>query len=652
MNLKNSMMLDSEVEIEAKRTLLQRLYEESTGLGLVGLGAAFVVAYIFKEVIPFKLLVLFLMLYIFTTLMRFVTRKRFYSKTFEDIDINLWSRVAILGAMSSGLIWGALGWYYTPEWPVSLILSMIMIYTGLIAGVHTSYAIFPSVFAAFLFSAITPLFVNILSNGEYILALLFIIYATVMFLSSFHIQSFMKENVLTAIINKRVIDENIFLTDSLKKQNDVKEKVLMGAELGYWDWYPQSHKHFVSQRWLNMLGLNRDDITNMEKDFLERIHPQDKFAVLLQIEDAIEKQNSYIVHLRMRKKTGDYIWIEGSGACVEWDSEGQPLRLSGTHRDISEEKGIQQAYEKQRIRMNALFDLNPNITIITNKNGLLEGNHAFLEFFSEYANISEFRSQHNCICEFFELVNDATYLHPSKGNWIEMALNDKNAQVNITKNAKIYNFQVVARKMVFTEGDEYIVTFNDTTERYKLQIELQENALHDPMTKLYNRRYHNHAFTSMHATASRLKGRLGFMMIDIDNFKKYNDNYGHDKGDDTLIQTANIIQSCFSRSSDVVSRLGGEEFGVIVADMSEQDIMDQANLVCYKVLNADIPHLYNDNLSVITISIGVGSCDFGTTYKSTDQLYKEADLALYESKHLGRNRVTLFRTNIQEDERD
>jgi diguanylate cyclase (GGDEF)-like protein/PAS domain S-box-containing protein len=525
---------------------------------------------------------------------------------------------------------------------------MFIIYTGIIAGVHNSYALFPSVFAGFMFPATLPLLLHLLHHQEYILSLIFTIYLVTMFRSSYRVSQFLKEKTRNLLINTDIMRENTRLHRSITEENEQKEKVLQGAELGYWDWYPQSSEHQVSSRWLEIIGATRDDIAADEKDWQERIHPDDRLSVMLQIEEAIENKSPYIVQFRMRHKAGHYVWIEGSGAVVEWDDEGRALRLSGTHKDISEQKQLQKVFEEQRIHLKAIFDLNPNITIISSGQALLNANYAFFELFSDYEDLEAFIHKHECICNLFELVDHPDYLHPSKGNWVEAASLYRHKQARIIHKGKAYNFDVIGKKVTFTEGVQYIITFNDTTERYNLQRQLEEKAIKDPMTGLYNRRHYNQAMESMLATAGRLKGKLGFIMFDIDNFKKYNDNYGHDKGDEALIKTARIIKECFTRTSDVVCRLGGEEFGVIVTDMDEAELMRQAKMICRRVYDAGIVHEHNNALGVVSISVGLSWCDFTQSRKSADTLYKEADIALYASKTAGRNRVTVYCDELEQ----
>jgi len=130
-------------------------------------------------------------------------------------------------------------------------------------------------------------------------------------------------------------------------------------------------------------------------------------------------------------------------------------------------------------------------------------------------------------------------------------------------------------------------------------------------------------------------------MFDIDHFKKYNDMYGHQAGDECLKQVADLLQSVFHRSTDLVARFGGEEFVVILFDTDQSAAMTLAEKAHDTILNAAIAHTGNEQ-GVVTICGGVATTNHRGPVKNSETLLKQADEALYQSKELGRNRITLF----------
>ncbi|MCD6172542.1 MAG: diguanylate cyclase [Sulfurimonas sp.] len=148
---------------------------------------------------------------------------------------------------------------------------------------------------------------------------------------------------------KYILEKNI-----KKKTKDIEEfnlllnNVIKGANLGYWDWYPQTKEYFVNERWLEMLGLSKSDITNTQSDWQDRIFKEDLKYILSIVADAIEKNKPYTIEFRMRHKNGNYIWIKGSGSVVERDSLNRVIRMSGTHADITQRKEAQAILLKQK----------------------------------------------------------------------------------------------------------------------------------------------------------------------------------------------------------------------------------------------------------------------------------------------------------------
>lgn len=161
----------------------------------------------------------------------------------------------------------------------------------------------------------------------------------------------------------------------------------------------------------------------------------------------------------------------------------------------------------------------------------------------------------------------------------------------------------------------------------------------DELTGLFNRRHFNEIFPKERMRAKRDGKLFGFMLIDVDNFKAFNDTYGHPKGDQVLVAIAQTLQHQLNRSCDYTFRLGGEEFGVIVSGAAmDIDIMDIAYRLKEAVENLAITHTANQPYDVITISIGV---QILTPDNPASQavVYQEADDALYQAKHKSRNCV-------------
>ena len=164
-------------------------------------------------------------------------------------------------------------------------------------------------------------------------------------------------------------------------------------------------------------------------------------------------------------------------------------------------------------------------------------------------------------------------------------------------------------------------------------------SIRDPLTGLFNRRYMQEALAQEQHRATRNHAKLAVFMIDIDHFKQYNDTFGHDGGDAVLHALGTFLKSSVRRS-DIVCRYGGEEFAVISSPSTEEGALDQrAEKIRRGASLLKLKHA-NHDLGVITLSIGVAI--FPDHAEDVMAIVKAADVALYEAKRGGRNRVLMF----------
>ncbi|WP_157197005.1 sensor domain-containing diguanylate cyclase [Marinomonas sp. S3726] len=162
----------------------------------------------------------------------------------------------------------------------------------------------------------------------------------------------------------------------------------------------------------------------------------------------------------------------------------------------------------------------------------------------------------------------------------------------------------------------------------------------DSLTKIANRRLYSRTLIREIAMASRTSEPLSLLMIDIDCFKLYNDNYGHDFGDTVLQEVAQVITKSLTRTTDFVARYGGEEFVAIMPATGADGALIMAEKVRANVEALAIEHLYSSVVPKVTVSIGVSTLRGSQLDKVA--LFKQADHALYIAKEKGRNQVSAF----------
>ncbi|MBS1209900.1 MAG: diguanylate cyclase [Proteobacteria bacterium] len=210
-------------------------------------------------------------------------------------------------------------------------------------------------------------------------------------------------------------------------------------------------------------------------------------------------------------------------------------------------------------------------------------------------------------------------------------------------NGQICGFVGITRNI--EERRSYQLKLEEANQQLKTQLAeisalqrlLEEKAVRDALTGLYNRHYLHETLSRELARARREKTSLAIVMMDLDLFKTINDTYGHATGDQVIRMTATILQQG-SRESDIACRYGGEEFLVVLPDISLEHALMRAETWRTAIADAHLPH--EGGTIQTTASLGISI--FPGQADDIDELLAAADAALYASKHRGRNCVSVF----------
>jgi len=197
-------------------------------------------------------------------------------------------------------------------------------------------------------------------------------------------------------------------------------------------------------------------------------------------------------------------------------------------------------------------------------------------------------------------------------------------------------------RLVRARADQLAILVEERTAELRAsQHELEQLAHFDTLTALPNRRLFTDEFDRM---CAREKGdEFTLLLIDVDDFKAINDNYGHDAGDAFLVEASNRLQSAV-RSTDRVARLGGDEFSILLIGSHDEEWLHK---ICDRIVDSfSAPVSFNDVTIQTTVSMGVAS--FPKDGDTQEILYKSADIALYEAKRLGRNNWQRYRPELQQ----
>ena len=183
-----------------------------------------------------------------------------------------------------------------------------------------------------------------------------------------------------------------------------------------------------------------------------------------------------------------------------------------------------------------------------------------------------------------------------------------------------------------------LINHLSTRDAERRESMFQHLADTDSLTELFNRRYFNDAHEQHFALSLRYQRTYSLLLLDLDYFKKVNDEYGHSAGDLVLKNTATVLNQTL-RFNDLVARIGGEEFAVILPETSKEEALKVAEGIRIGI-NTHKFKINNDKSIHISVSIGVQS--WNDDVKSPTQLLKQVDLALYHAKETGRNKTVYY----------
>jgi diguanylate cyclase (GGDEF)-like protein len=212
----------------------------------------------------------------------------------------------------------------------------------------------------------------------------------------------------------------------------------------------------------------------------------------------------------------------------------------------------------------------------------------------------------------------------------------------------MYGFIIFGEKILNTPYSNFELEYIGQVMKFA-SVSLQNNinyrrAIYDSKTRLYNHSYFSLRLEEEFARIKRRHADIALILIDIDFFKKLNDKYGHLAGDKMLAHISALIQSCL-RDEDIAGRFGGEEFIIMLIQCDEA----QALLVSERIRNAieQSPLMYDKDEIKSTISAGISSVKKGSKIYP-DDLIKQADIALYQSKRNGRNQITIYKEGMSD----
>ena len=504
---------------------------------------------------------------------------------------------------------------------------------------------------------------------------------------------FAKDGRLDAI-HAMLIDHtaNRYIESKLTETNQQMRLLLDASGLGTWDWNIQSDVSKVNRRWCEMLGLDYELFDSSSLFWRQLIHPADQAGLDAELQRHLDGQTPvFNTVYRMKHQDGHWVWIETYGKVVTRDSQQQPVRLAGTHRDITAKKEAELLETKQRQLLSfinkaqaiylrtgdlseACREVLAELTEIADSQFAFIGQmlphngqqslfiHAITELSwnERSSQLVELYQQGQLYFDSFDnlfgkvissqtlLISNEPASHPAAEGapggypkifrFLGLPIMLKDGLVGMIGLANKFSDYSAADAAFLQPLCDALAGLFYAVEQEQARVRAEEQlknlAMTDPLTGIPNRR----AFIEHCARLKNSPTGYVLAILDIDHFKRVNDTYGHATGDEVIKLIGRKLQFCL-RSDDYSARLGGEEFALLI----EHTEIDMVHLLLENLrleISAEVVHTADADVSV-TVSIGARYVPAGEVEDLHLQM-ADADVALYKAKENGRDCLMWF----------
>ena len=430
------------------------------------------------------------------------------------------------------------------------------------------------------------------------------------------------------------ITERVQAKEAILHTQSALEQAQHIAHIGSWDVDIVNDKLTWSDETFRIWEIDKTKFAATFSAFIETVHPEDREKVINSYNNSIADKTSYQIEHRLLFSDGRVKYIQERGEPY-YDESGRPIFFIGTSLDVTERKRFEGLVSLQN---HALDHIGEAVYLVDEQARICHINKAACNMLGysheELLAIKIYELDPNYYPENWqnhwkELMQKGTItletLHKSKlGELIPIEVN-ANA---IQHEGQVFNFALV----------------RNITERKLFEEKMYHQASYDFLTGLPNRRLLLDRLKEEIIKARRSQSNVSLLFIDLDHFKEVNDTLGHDQGDLLLIQAAQRIQLCI-RESDVIGRMGGDEFVVILTGLTEPEYLGR---VVQNIIDAmSMPFSLDSNISYISASIGIAN--YPSDVDNMASLISAADQAMYVAKERGRNGFSFFTPNMQKE---
>lgn len=440
--------------------------------------------------------------------------------------------------------------------------------------------------------------------------------------------------------------ERAELTHQLSISQERYALAVSGANDGIWDWDLVHQKMHYSPRWKSMLGLGAPNEGDSIRDWVTRVHPDDRSTFLQELRSHIKGYGLDLEHrlhceYRILHTDSTYRWVVTRGQALR-DRSGRAYRIAGSQTDITHRKQLETELFKEKELAQITLHSIGDAVITTDEKGLIKDFNPVAERLTGWSASEAKQKPISQVCTFVDgehqpLENPALQAISKK-----TTISFSNHPTLISRTGEEFAIGDSAAPIRSSNGDIVgtVLVFHDVTEERGRAKQLAWQATHDPLTHLYNRPKFIQSVEDAIINAKEQQTHHVLCYMDLDHFKAVNDTCGHAAGDQLLKQIADLWRSQI-RASDVLARLGGDEFGLLLYHCDLDRATEIANSFCESIQS--FRFLYDNKIFHVGVSIGV--VPINDSSLTIEDVLKLADSTCYSAKNKGRNRVQIYYPN-------
>lgn len=405
-----------------------------------------------------------------------------------------------------------------------------------------------------------------------------------------------------------------------------------------WDWDLTTDELTCSAPALDLGGPGIEEYIRTGEAFLELVHPDDRDKYMAEIHRVLEGKESLQADIRIIVPSGAVRWLTERAQPIR-DDDGRVLRLVGVARDFTERKLAEEALFREIDRTQVTLESIADGVIRTDARGAIDFLNPVAERLTGYGLADAYGQQ---LGDVYRVIDEAT--RTPAFDPVDQCIREQRPiampgkRLLISATGEEYTISDSAVPIRDRDGEIVgsVLVFKDLSQVHEMEQEVRHLVRHDTLTGLINRRaFEEEVGKLLEANTGR---RHALCFLDLDEFKLINDSCGHAAGDEFIRQVTSVLVGKV-RSGDIVARMGGDEFGILLPDCD----LEQARTLASSLADAVRRVRFSWEDRVYAVGVSIGLVPISAESESAEVVLKAADAACHVAKETGRNRIHEYR---------